>query len=196
MQETEDNLGPRRGDVVAQRVLGILASLGKVYFPSDNLDWMEEEQIWQYLSPAERAFIKCEYPSEEDKAQFSWRSEALCSLVWSLNGLDNMLPLDQHFDVYANDLIADALAAPRHFINHASTRLTEELINEEYFLYRQHWRVRDHEMKLGGGLGLYTANADDPDILKLNSGIVYERRYGMSWIVGHGNSWDDVPTDT
>jgi hypothetical protein len=37
---------------------------------------------------------------------------------------------------------------------------------------------------------------DGININELNSGIVYERRYGMSWVLGYGESWDDVPTDT
>ena len=51
-------------------------------------------------------------------------------------------------------------------------------------------RDRDH------GFNNDEPGVDDPDIKSLNSGLVYERRYAMSWIVGHGDSWDDVPTDT
>jgi hypothetical protein len=31
---------------------------------------------------------------------------------------------------------------------------------------------------------------------EINPGVVYERRYGLSWVIGWGEDWDEVPTDT
>jgi len=54
----------------------------------------------------------------------------------------------------------------------------------EYDLFDSHWKVRDAQLH----------NKEMPK--ELNGSVVYERRYGMSWIIGHGENWDDVPTDT
>jgi hypothetical protein len=61
-------------------------------------------------------------------------------------------------------------------------------------LYHQHWRVRDAELV---GIGKFLEpQPGDPPIEELNPGIVHERRYGLSWLVGWGEDWDNVPTDT
>jgi hypothetical protein len=55
-------------------------------------------------------------------------------------------------------------------------------------------RVRDAQFV---GIGKYLQpQPGDPPIDELNPGIVYERRYGLSWLVGWGDDWDNVPTDT
>ncbi len=56
----------------------------------------------------------------------------------------------------------------------------------EQHLYHQHWRVRDAQL------------FGKPMPPELDPGIVYERRYGLSWLVGwgEGDDWDEVPTDT
>jgi len=61
-------------------------------------------------------------------------------------------------------------------------------------LYHQHWRVRDAELV---GIGQFLEpRPDDPPIEDLDPSIVYERRYALSWLVGWGEDWDNVPTDT
>ena len=62
----------------------------------------------------------------------------------------------------------------------------------EEFLYHQHWRVRDRDF----GFNNDEPDPTDPPIEALDTGIVTERRYGMSWVAGDGDTWDEVPTDT
>jgi hypothetical protein len=80
------------------------------------------------------------------------------------------------------------------FLSTAVMRSYDEIGEMEHYLYHQHWRVRDRDY--GFNVGIRIHSNDQPPLDELDSGIVYERRYGMSWVAGWGDSWDDVPTDT
>ncbi|ENM5923663.1 Uncharacterised protein [Vibrio mimicus] len=190
--EDYGDIESRTGRKIAERILGILASIGKVHFPEKNSIWMRENGIERYLTKAEGNFISSENPAEKDRVNFSWRAEALASLIWSLNGLSEMPPLNEQFDPYNNELVLKALREPEKFLNEQKRRPESELDDMESFLYHQHWRVRDRLL----GFNMAQPSQDDPDISEINPSIVSERRYGMSWVVGYGDTWDEVPTDT
>lgn len=192
MEVYDEEIRVRTSQEVAERVLAIIASIGKVHFPEENQRWIEENSIEQYLTPLELAFIQNPNPEQQDLIDYSWKVEALVSLIWSLNGLDNMPALNEQFDAWSNELVIKALQKTEEFLTYSSLRNNEELEQMESHLYHQHWRVRDRDL----GFNNDKPNKNDPNINQLNSGIVYERRYGMSWVSGYGESWDDVPTDT
>lgn len=183
---------PRSAAEIAQRVLALIAVIGKVQFPSHNAKWIEEHGIGRYLSEAEQEFINNPSPEQRDMVNFSWRAEALVPLLWSLHGLEQMPVLSEQFDAFGNAMVRQAIQQTPQFLQQARRREPDELQEQEQYLYHQHWRVRDRDL----GFNNDEPEADDPDISSLNSGLVYERRYAMSWVVGYGDSWDDVPTDT
>jgi hypothetical protein len=192
MEEIEEDIKIRTCKEVAERVLGVIASIGKVHFPEENQKWIEANNIEQYLSPLESEFINNPNPEHQDMVNFSWKAEALVSLLWCLKGLDEIPAFDDQFDIWSNDLVIKAVKNTKEFLMSAELREDEALDQMESFLYHQHWRVRDRDL----GFNNDKPDENDPDINKLNTGIVYERRYGMSWVSGYGESWDDVPTDT
>ena len=181
-KETEDDITPRAAKEVSERVLAVLATIGKVHFPEENAKWVEKENIFNFLSPTESEFLSCQTPSEEDQIKFSWRAEALASLVWSLSGLEEMPPFNDQFDPFINPMVLQAIRETESFLRDSKIRPENEIDEMESFLYHQHWRVRDHEL----GFGMDQPEENDPDISDLNPGIVYERRYGMSWVAGFG----------
>ncbi|MCG7497342.1 DUF4272 domain-containing protein [Vibrio sp. Of7-15] len=192
MEKSEENMKIRTSKEVAERALGIIASIGKVHFPEENQRWIEENSIKQYLSPLEQEFIEDPNPEHQDLVNFSWKAEALVSLLWCLKGLDEIPAFDEQFDIWNNDLVIKAVKNTNEFLARSELRADQDLEQMESFLYHQHWRVRDRDL----GFNVDQPDENDPDIDELNSGIVYERRYGMSWVSGFGKSWDEVPTDT
>lgn len=192
MEEIEEDIKIRTCKEVAERVLGVIASIGKVHFPEENQKWIEENNIEQYLSPLESEFISNPNPEHQELANFSWKAEALVSLLWCLKGLDEIPAFDDQFDIWSNDLVIKAVKNTKEFLKSAELREDEALDQMESFLYHQHWRVRDRDL----GFNNDKPDENDPDINELNTGIVYERRFGISWVSGYGESWDDVPTDT
>ncbi len=192
MENVEEGSQSRTSQEVAERVLGIIASIGKVHFPEENQKWITENNIEQYLTPLELAFINDPNPDQQDLVDFSWRAEALVSLVWSLQGIEEPPRLNELFDARNNELVMQAITNTKAFLASATLRNNDDLEQMESFLYHQHWRVRDRDL----GFNHDKPDENDPDINELDSGIVYERRYGMSWVVCSGAPWDDVPTDT
>ncbi len=182
----EDTLVKRKPVAVAQRILGLFAVVGKVNF-GDNpkfIDWFEKYNIAEYLSDKETEFVKSDAPSEKAIRNFSWRSEALTSLLWGVNVIDEMPVLNESFNVYAVNEIGTILNNSNEFIKNIELRSEKELDEMENNLYNAHWTVRDAQLN-----GKKLAE-------ELNPSIVYERRYGLSWLVGWGDNWDEVPTDT
>jgi len=176
----------REPNKVAERILGLFAVIGKVHKndESDFWDWYKKNQIEKYLSTNEREFIIAKTPKENDIINFSWRAEALTSLLWSAKILDEMPSLKEQFEIFSINGIADLINKPKEFISQIELRSDSELREMEYDLFDSHWKVRDAQLH----------NKEMPK--ELNGSVVYERRYGMSWIIGHGENWDDVPTDT
>jgi hypothetical protein len=196
MAEPEANgeLKPKSAEQTAQRVLALLVAIGKVHDPERCVAWMKKHNLQQFLSPAEVAFVQEQTPSDESRVTFSWRAEAMVSLLWALKALRDMPPLNEQFDVFEAEVVRAALKDPLAFVSNARLRNAQEISDMESNLYHQHWRVRDAELV---GMGKFLEpQPGDPPIEELNPGIVYERRYGLSWLVGWGDDWDNVPTDT
>jgi hypothetical protein len=171
---------------IAKRCIALLAMIGRVHEPDKNsmFKWVKEKDIDQYFTSREKLIFYKKELTEREKMEFSWRAEALVSLLWSLGVIENYPDLKNQYDIYKHDLVLAAIKDPNEFIAKAKTRPESEIEEMESKLYNQHWRVRDAE--------LFQKNMPS----ELNPGIVYERRYGLSWVVGWGDSWEDVPTDT
>lgn len=158
-------------------------------------DWCRKYRVRDYLSGAELRFLEETDPEQQTIVNFSWRAEALVSLVWALGGMQEMPPLSEQFWVLDTDFIAAAMKNPNSFRLSANMRSSQEIEEMEGFLYHQHWRVRDKQLGFNVGED-YSLRPGEIPVDDLNSSVVYERRYGLSWAVGCGDDWDDVPTDT
>ena len=187
MTDIEEPLVARTAQEAAQRVLALMAITSRSHeiVAKQSRSWVEENGIDQYFSEEERSFYYLpEKPSDSDIFNFSWRAEALVSIIWALGGLSEFPSLNQQVDIWAIPSIQVATSSPALFIANAELRPIEAIEEMESKLYHQHWRVRDAQL----------FRREMPE--ELNPSVVYERRYGLSWLVGWGEDWDDVPTDT
>ena len=185
-EEEEEEMSVRTPQEVAERILALFAVIGKVY-QGDTPEfkaWYQKHRIERYLSDDERYLLNVETLSEDDRIDFSWRSEALVSLLWGIQVIDEMPVLNQHINVYSINGVSDILKDPERFQQTIQLRPDAELNEMEDMLYNQHWRVRDAQL------------FGKPMPSELDPSVVYERRYGLSWLVGWGDDWDEVPTDT
>lgn len=185
-EELEDDMQVRTPKTVAERILGLLAVIGKAHQGEDpNFKaWIATNDIKNYLSFKETEFINSNEPEQNAIINFSWRAEALTSLFWAANLIEEMPALNAQFDVYSIKQLAEIIGNPKEFITTITLRPDEDLTAMETELYNQHWRVRDAQL----------FGKEMPE--ELNPSVVYERRYGLSWIIGYGDDWDSVPTDT
>jgi len=183
----DDKLVHRTPTTVAERCLALMALLNRVHgTPHDQvLKWIEDHGVTTYLSAKEHEFIFDVAPSQRARDVFSWRAEALAVLLWALGGYSQLPPLNEPVHLNrSNEMFSLADQQPRLFLHQAQLRRGSDLDDAEADLYRQHWRVRDAQINRR-----QMPSDLDPD-------IVYERRYALSWLVGWGSDWDDVPTDT
>lgn len=171
---------------VAQRCLALLAIIQHSDKPKDKfISWVKENNIASYFSHEEKLFFETPKPTQKQLMKFSWRVEALVPLLWALGHIEKLPPLN----VQASNLgsfagVKLAIDNPKQFIASAKLRKDTDIREAEEDLYNQHWRVRDAQLN-----NKAMPNELDPD-------IVFERRYALSWLVGWGENWDDVPTDT
>jgi hypothetical protein len=182
----DDELQPRTSRAVAERCLALIAVVGRsLGTPREQtLQWLEKHELLSYLSDAERAYLLDEAPSQQTIVNFSWRAEALAALLWALEGITEFEPLNVQVDLGSVAMFRAAGHDPEAFLSAARLRPREILEEAESDLYHQHWRVRDAQL------------FGKPMPADLDPGIVYERRYALSWLVGWGADWDYVPTDT
>ncbi len=180
---------------IAERALALVAVVAHSQQQDWVADWIRQFNIQDYFSASERDFIDETTPDQQSITNFSWRAEALVSLVWALDGVQKMPPLSEQFWILNTDFIEAAMKNPNSFRLSSVKRSSEEIDGMEGFLYHQHWRVRDKQLGFNVGAAYPLAEGELP-VDQLNPSVVLERRYGLSWIVGCAESWDDVPTDT
>ncbi len=196
MEESEDiEISIRSSHEIAGRVLALVAVVAKSQEQNWAQDWVERNEITNLLSAAEKEFLAEENPEQQQVVNFSWRAEALVSLVWSLGGISEMPALSEQHWLLESEFVTAAMNDPKSFIEKSERLPDDELEKMEGFLYHQHWRVRDNQLGLNVGAKMPLEKGELP-IEELNPSVVYERRYGLSWIVGCGEDWDEVPTDT
>ena len=170
----------------AQRVLALLAVVGRAReeVAEQSLAWVRRHGVDPMFSPAERRFyFSDQQPSARDVTDFSWRAEAIPALIWALSGIAELPPLDRQVNIWDLDLVRRALKSPAGFVAEARLRTLGAILDEERLHREAHWLVRDARLK------------GRPAPAGLDASIVVERRYALSWLVGHGAGWDDVPVD-
>lgn len=185
--QTED-MTPRSAQAAAERLLALISVVSRAHEVSarQTLKWVNRHGIDDFFSDRERAFYFLpEQPDHQQVVKFSWRVEAMAALIWALEGLDAMPPLNEQFgDIWQVPMVQAAGRDPAFFLSGARLRPAAEIKEMEADLYHAHWRVRDAQ--------LFGKKMPED----LEPGIVYERRYALSWLVGWGDDWDAVPTDT
>lgn len=125
--ESSDDLKPKSAKETAQRVLALLVAIIKVHEPERCVAWMKKHNLQQFLSPAEAAFVEEARPSEEMRVAFSWRAEAVVSLLWALQVLPEMPPFNAQFDVFEVEAVRAALKEPLAFVSRVLLRDAQEI---------------------------------------------------------------------
>lgn len=147
-------------------------------------EWIEAQQLTQYLSENEKALLESEDElADEDIAILGWYLESLWALMWLTEMDDNL-----EAEIHVPDHMASLL--PNLQQNDNNERLNQlQHIRDEVtachmldYYYRLHWYCVDQ--RLNGRQ------------VKLNEGLVYERRKALEWALNRSNDWDDVELGT
>lgn len=84
--ESEEILPPddvREAPEIARRTLALFAVVGLALgAPKETtVSWLRDESLWDELSPEELKFVSAAEPTERQRVNASWRSEALLMLL-------------------------------------------------------------------------------------------------------------------
>lgn len=183
--ESEAESRRRTAEEVTQRAVGvtIVASRGLGLSQRAMNNMIGHFGAETFFTPNERAFLGSPTPSQQELAQFSWRFEAVCVLMWALGYIDELGRPDHQCDpeTVSGILIENGPA----IFQRARLRPQHELLDAADLIYRYDWAVveaRRHNRPMPAGL--------DPD-------VVAERHYALNWLIGYADQeWDDISTDT
>ncbi len=83
MEDESVEIKERSSLEVAERVLALVAIVARSQQHEWVSDWCRDLGVRDYLSAAERQFFDDPAPDQQTIVNFSWRAEALVSLVWA-----------------------------------------------------------------------------------------------------------------
>lgn len=131
-----------------------------------------------HLTPAERAYLELEAPTQHQSVQFMWRYEAVYLLTWALGLVDDLPYPAQACDAGECVRLLAQLEKGR-------VRSGGDILDALDLHYRLHWFIRQRRLK------------EQPEAEGLDAGVVAERHQALNWLVRFQHTdWDDVDTPT
>ncbi|MDQ0783222.1 hypothetical protein QF044_003076 [Chryseobacterium sp. W4I1] len=187
--ETDEETILRTSEEIARR-LTVLAVTNLTAFdaidPEEAIDYLKNCDLWEHTTPAEKDFLT--EPTEQKKAQESWKCECIWVLLWALKKVDTLPFPDELCDL--NDIPAENYPVggdidPNDFINAPhELRSKSEILDAADLYYRYDWACVD-------------ARINNIEMTTVDPGIVYERHYALNWLITYmDQDWDDVSCDT
>lgn len=174
-----------RNIAVRTQILGALTETAFDFPRSECKEYLEKLQIWNQVSPEEKAYLLHDEPSHSNIVSISWRIEACYTLYWSLGLIKELPSPNQTINLHdVQDRIISSFESQEQFFNSVELRNREEILDECDFIYRLHNSVRSSVFN----------NAKIPH--DYNPSIIYERHYALNWVTCYQDNWDEVTTDT
>jgi len=200
----EDVERMRRAEEVARRCIVLYAVLAAGHGePRDLLiAWLRRERLWDAVSPNESTYLLSTSPTQQERINATWRAEALCPLLWSLNLISDLPSPQQLCDVQAiRSALPPLLSSVGEFISAARLRSDFEIHHANEEIYHVHWRIRDAQLRglptPPGKLPRMHHDDGEPPVESYIAGAVQERHHALNWLIGYcGQDWDDITTDT
>jgi len=174
---------------IARRALALFGVVGLALGSprSEVIEWLNDHNLHEALSPGELKFIKNQRPSSKQKINFSWQAERLTVLLWALNFVEQLPDADKQCDTRVFKLCIPPFSeqSVEQFISRAILRSENELWEEAERARDLHWQARDAQLN----------NRTPRDPVDIE--VVQERHHAINWVTGYcGLDWDEVTTDT
>jgi hypothetical protein len=187
--ESEAETTLRTPKEIAQRV-SVLAMTNLVAFnsidPDVAIDYLQSYNLWDFVTENEKEFL--EDPTDDKKAQETWKCEGIWVLMWALKKVGNLDFPDAFCNlenISPEDYPVGPDKDPNDFINAiTSIRSKSEILDADDLYYRYNWACVDERI-------------NGREIEGINPGIVYERQYALNWLINYmGQDWDSISCDT
>lgn len=175
---------PRTAREIARRVIVLHCVIAAAHgvSKSDIAQWLQEEQLWDELTPRELKFLAQKKNSIKETNFMTWMAEAQAMLLWAIQKLEKLpLPTEKCDTRPIVDAMPGLFETTIPFIESATLHSAKKIEQTEESIYELHCQV----CKVG--------QTGQPANLK---DILFFRHYGMSWVIGYdGQSWDEVTPD-
>lgn len=187
--ESEAETTIRTPKEIAQRV-SVLAMTNLVAFnsidPDVAIEYLQSYNLWDFVTENEKDFL--EDPTDDKKAQETWKCEGIWVLMWALKKVENLDFPDAFCNlenISTEDYPVGPDKDPNDFINAiTSIRSKSEILDADDLYYRYNWACVDERI-------------NGREIKGINPGIVYERQYALNWLINYmGQDWDSISCDT
>lgn len=135
------------------------------------------------LTARERKVFEGGLP-KQDLIQVAWQYECVWVLLWALSYVEK---LSYPTDICDCDFTIESVARHENmddFMEHVHLRTDDEILDETDLAFRYDWACVEasihHESAPAG----------------LNPEVVVERHKALNWLIGYGDDWDNLRSDT
>lgn len=185
--ENYDEPYPRSAREIATRVVilqGVVAVTCDVD-PAPVVEWLREQDVWDQLSPRERAFLLRPDVPEEQRRRFGWHQEAEWTLLWVISKVESLGLPTRGCDTrrLVDEIIPPLGSDLEEFLASARLRPPGVLLAEDDRTYNL-WCYVNSATRRG-----------EPLPSDLEWWVLYERRYAFEWLDGM-QDWDEVTCDS
>ncbi len=182
--ESEEETTIRDREEVGKRIICLfcLAATGSDPEDSEFIEYLKENDFWQYLTREEVSYLSNPKGHEQARINATWRTEALFLLLWAVNVIPELpFPVKESKPQDFIERMPQPHESPWPFIRSLELRPVSEILDASDLIYRLHWATREYGEK---------ANA--------NGGVVQEWHHAVNWLTNYddGEKWDWVSTDT
>lgn len=187
--ESEAETTLRTPKEIAQRV-SALAVVNLVAFssisPEEATEYLQNYNLWDFTTENEKEFLT--NPTDDKKANESWKCEGIWVLMWALNKIETLDFPDEFCDLENIDPDNYPVGQdkdPNIFIDSiVEIRSKSEILDANDLYYRFNWACVDERI-------------NGREIEGINPGIVYERQYALNWLINYmEQDWDSITCDT
>jgi uncharacterized protein DUF4272 len=204
MVPDEDEVIPQRAEDVLRRiaVLWAVALRGDGYSHAETLSLIDEQDLWDAVSPSERSFLLNESPSKDALVASVWRLESIEAMLWSLGYMDKLAWPNGQCDVPKLAEILDQIENEPDFSRPTELRCTSELLDARDLMMRLEWAARDAYLHRDAMLPIdfdWSGKSRFVPVTICEARyVVFERFYAFVWLTkgGNGTDWDNMDTST
>jgi hypothetical protein len=176
------------GEVAVRTIiLHAIAAAGYGIDREPIIQWLENQNLWDQVSPREQTFLLSRKPSkllEEDRKGAQWLQEAQWALLWTIQKVENLgLPIRTCDTIRMVDEIMPMPGDEiEPFVSSAELRPAPEVRAEDKRIYKLYYHAQQ-------------ANEQDEEMPEdLIFGVLFQRYFAFKWLNSE-DDWDDVKTD-
>jgi hypothetical protein len=180
---------PQSPEDVARRALVLWAvELRAEGIPDEEVHGLIEQQdLWNSVSPQEKAFLENKNPNADECQEFVWRLESIWVLMWALGYIKKLDWPSGMCDVPKLAGLISPHEADPEFITSATLRPVSKILDAQDLTMRIHWAIRDAMLHQDGTLpeDLNWSKSKEfvPSPLCAATGVVAQRHHTLNWLV-------------